>query len=140
MEFTYQPGQTPLDPDEKEGLKPKHISTQGELNEWEQLNIIKGARWASASSSRMFWMMCSCASCTSRCSAIHGHGLERTARATRISVAIGARFLCASGTCWRTPSIRSNTMPCTRMSWQHDFTTSLCSSTRFRTVMGDAAV
>ncbi len=40
MEFTYQPGQTPLDPDEKEGLKPKHISTQGELNEWEQLNII----------------------------------------------------------------------------------------------------
>lgn len=46
MEFTYQPGQTPLDPDEKEGLKPKHISTQGELNEWEQLNIIKRARWA----------------------------------------------------------------------------------------------
>lgn len=81
MEFTYQPGQTPLDPDEKEGLKPKHISTQGELNEWEQLNIIKGARWASASSSRIFWM-----------------------------------------------------------SWQHDFTTSLCSSTRFRTAMGDAAV
>ncbi|MBU0784283.1 MAG: mobile mystery protein B [Gammaproteobacteria bacterium] len=46
MELTYQPGQTPLDPDEKEGLKPKHISTQSELNEWEQLNIIKGARWA----------------------------------------------------------------------------------------------
>lgn len=46
MEFTYQPGQTPLDPDEKEGLKPKHVSTLGELNEWEQLNIIKGARWA----------------------------------------------------------------------------------------------
>lgn len=46
MKFTYQPGQTPLDPDEKEGLKPKHVSTQGELNEWEQLNIIKGARWA----------------------------------------------------------------------------------------------
>lgn len=46
VEFTYQFGQTPLDPDEKEGLKPKHITTQGELNEWEQLNIIKGARWA----------------------------------------------------------------------------------------------
>lgn len=46
MEFTYQPGQTPLDPDEKEGLIPKHITTQGELNAWEQLNIIKGARWA----------------------------------------------------------------------------------------------
>lgn len=46
MEFTYQPGQTPLDPDEKEGLIPKHITTQGELNAWEQFNIIKGARWA----------------------------------------------------------------------------------------------
>ncbi|MBI1905303.1 MAG: mobile mystery protein B [Rhodocyclales bacterium] len=46
MNFTYQLGQTPLDPDEKEGLKPRHVSTQGELNEWEQLNIIKGARWA----------------------------------------------------------------------------------------------
>lgn len=45
MEFTYKPGQTPLDPDEKEGLKPKHITTQSELNEWEQLNIIKGAKW-----------------------------------------------------------------------------------------------
>jgi fido (protein-threonine AMPylation protein) len=46
MEFTYQPWQTPLDPDEKEGLKPKHISIQSELNEWEQLNIIRSARWA----------------------------------------------------------------------------------------------
>lgn len=46
MEITYQPGQTPLDPDEKEGLKPKHISTQGELNAWEQINIFKGSRWA----------------------------------------------------------------------------------------------
>lgn len=46
MEISYQPGQTPLDPDEREGLIPKHISTQSELNAWEQLNIIKGSRWA----------------------------------------------------------------------------------------------
>ena len=46
LEITYLPGQTPLDPDEKEGLKPKHISTQGELNAWEQLNITKGVQWA----------------------------------------------------------------------------------------------
>lgn len=32
LEITYLPGQTPLDPDEKAGLKPKHISTQGELH------------------------------------------------------------------------------------------------------------
>lgn len=46
INLTYQQGQTPLDPDETEGLKPSHIATQGDLNEWEQLNITKGARWA----------------------------------------------------------------------------------------------
>jgi Fic-DOC domain mobile mystery protein B len=38
-------GATPLDPDESEGLVPDHISTRGELNAWEQLNIVKGAEW-----------------------------------------------------------------------------------------------
>ena len=32
-------GATPLDPDEREGLKHKHITTRGELNELEQANI-----------------------------------------------------------------------------------------------------
>lgn len=38
-------GATPLDPDEAEGLLPDHISTRGELNAWEQLNIVRGAEW-----------------------------------------------------------------------------------------------
>jgi len=38
-------GATPLDPDEAEGLLPDHISTRGELNAWEQLNIVKGTEW-----------------------------------------------------------------------------------------------
>ncbi len=42
----HAPGATPLDPDELEGLIPPHITTQGELNEWEQSNIIKGQDWA----------------------------------------------------------------------------------------------
>lgn len=46
LELDYQSGQTPLDPDEHAGLKPKRINTQGALNEWEQLNLAKGARWA----------------------------------------------------------------------------------------------
>jgi len=46
MHFTYAPGATPLDPDEAEGLIPGHISTQGELNEWEQTNIVEGWHWA----------------------------------------------------------------------------------------------
>lgn len=42
----YPPGATPLDPDEAAGLIPEHIRTQGELDEWEQANIIDGLYWA----------------------------------------------------------------------------------------------
>ena len=39
-------GATPLDPDEITGLIPGHISSQSELNEWEQSNLIQGQEWA----------------------------------------------------------------------------------------------
>ncbi len=39
-------GTTPLDPDEARGLIPTHITTLEELNEWEQVNIVRGERWA----------------------------------------------------------------------------------------------
>lgn len=42
----HAPGATPLDPDELADLIPDHISTQAELNEWEQSNIIQGQEWA----------------------------------------------------------------------------------------------
>lgn len=47
MNFEYPPGATPLDPDESAGLIPQHITTQAELNTWEEANIIEGERWAS---------------------------------------------------------------------------------------------
>ena len=43
--FEEPNGATPLDPDEMEGLKFKHITTRGELNELEQTNIESGIRW-----------------------------------------------------------------------------------------------
>jgi Fic-DOC domain mobile mystery protein B len=46
LEFHYAPGATPLDPDEAAGLLPSHISTQGDLNAWEQINIVQADRWA----------------------------------------------------------------------------------------------
>ena len=46
MEFYYAPGATPLDLDEAAGLVPTHITTQGDLNAWEQVNITQGNRWA----------------------------------------------------------------------------------------------
>lgn len=38
-------GATPLDPDELEGLKFRHITTRGELNELEQVNVESGLQW-----------------------------------------------------------------------------------------------
>ncbi|MEN9424460.1 MAG: hypothetical protein RL122_1843 [Pseudomonadota bacterium] len=46
MNFEYPLGATPLDPDEAQGLLPTHITTQGELNVWEQTNILQGELWA----------------------------------------------------------------------------------------------
>jgi Fic-DOC domain mobile mystery protein B len=45
LELKYAEGQTPLDEEEKQGLKIKSITTQGELDEFEQLNIEKAVEW-----------------------------------------------------------------------------------------------
>lgn len=45
LEFDYKDGQTPLEEEEKDGLKIKSITTQGELDEFEQLNIEKAVEW-----------------------------------------------------------------------------------------------
>ncbi|MGB5236079.1 MAG: mobile mystery protein B [Flavobacteriaceae bacterium] len=45
LELKYEEGQTPLNEEEKEGLKIKSITTQGELDEFEQLNIEKAVEW-----------------------------------------------------------------------------------------------
>ncbi|MCX6233101.1 MAG: mobile mystery protein B [Bacteroidetes bacterium] len=45
LDFTYIEGQSPLDEEEKEGLKIKSISTRGELDEFEQHNIEKAIEW-----------------------------------------------------------------------------------------------
>ena len=45
MELEYQDSQTPLDEDEKGNLLIKTITTHGELDEHEQLNIEKAVQW-----------------------------------------------------------------------------------------------
>ena len=45
IHFKYPPGATPIDLDEAIGLIPKHISTQANLNAWEEINIVEGADW-----------------------------------------------------------------------------------------------
>lgn len=43
----YPAGATPLDPDEMEGLKFRHVTTRGELDGLEQANIQAGLLWLS---------------------------------------------------------------------------------------------
>lgn len=44
-DFDFPEGATPIDPDEAEGLLPTHITTRGELDRWEQDNIIGALAW-----------------------------------------------------------------------------------------------
>ena len=46
VQLDYPPGATLLDADELASLIPSHLTTQAELNEWEQLNIQQGEAWA----------------------------------------------------------------------------------------------
>lgn len=45
LDFKYIDGQTPISEEEKEGLLIKSITTRGELDELEQLNIEKTVEW-----------------------------------------------------------------------------------------------
>jgi Fic-DOC domain mobile mystery protein B len=45
LDLSYIQGQSPIEEDEKEGLLIKTISTRGELDEFEQLNIEKAIEW-----------------------------------------------------------------------------------------------
>ena len=45
LTIVYIEGQTPLDDDEKEGLRIPSITTREELDEFEQLNIEKAIQW-----------------------------------------------------------------------------------------------
>ncbi len=43
--FDYPEGATPIDPDEAKGLLLTHITTRGELDRWEQDNIVEALTW-----------------------------------------------------------------------------------------------
>jgi Fic-DOC domain mobile mystery protein B len=45
LDLDYKDGQTPLDDDEKEGLRIPTIATRGELDEFEQQNIEQAMQW-----------------------------------------------------------------------------------------------
>lgn len=46
MKFSFPQGATPLDPNETDGLIPSDISTQEQLNQAEQGNIVEARAWA----------------------------------------------------------------------------------------------
>lgn len=54
VKFEYPPGATPLDPDDAAGLIPSHITTQGQLNEWEFQNVAEARTWAFSGRRKQF--------------------------------------------------------------------------------------
>ncbi len=46
LDFAFEEGQTPLDEEEKEGLKIKSIASRADLDEYEQQNIEKAIQWS----------------------------------------------------------------------------------------------
>jgi Fic-DOC domain mobile mystery protein B len=48
----HAPGATPLDPNDVDGLLPSHITTQEQLNEWEQANIGRAITWLASARDR----------------------------------------------------------------------------------------
>lgn len=46
LKLEYDNGQTPIDEEEKEGLKIRSISNRKELDEFEQVNIQKAVKWS----------------------------------------------------------------------------------------------
>lgn len=45
LDYELIDGQTPLDDEEKEGLRIPSVTTRGELDEFEQQNIERAIRW-----------------------------------------------------------------------------------------------
>ena len=56
MNFIFAEGATPLSPDEIHNLIPNHLTTQKELNEWEQFNIVKGESWVLVQKEKIFYL------------------------------------------------------------------------------------
>lgn len=52
LNLEFPDGATPLDPDDAAGLIPSHVTTLGQLNEWEYANVARGEAWVSASRRR----------------------------------------------------------------------------------------
>lgn len=48
LTLEYPDGATPLTAEDLAGLIPSHITTRGQLNEWEHVNVGKGEDWAFA--------------------------------------------------------------------------------------------
>ena len=52
QQFEHPDGTTPIDPDEAEGLLLTHITRRGELDRWEQDNIVEALTWLDSTKPR----------------------------------------------------------------------------------------
>lgn len=88
LDLQYNPGQTPLDEDEIDGLLIGSIATRAELDEFEQQNIEQAIQWALTRSFKKEQILTEkfVKSLHQRMYGDVWHGLENSGRRRKISV------------------------------------------------------
>lgn len=76
LDLKYREGQTPIDDDEKEGLRIETIATREELDEFEQQNIEQAIEWSMKSSLKLETILTQnfVQNLHKKCMATFGHG------------------------------------------------------------------
>ena len=101
--FEYPPGATPLDLDEANGLLARHITTQNQLNEWEQINILAAEKWVNRQQFKAEATTNLPSNYISACLITHGAGLGNFVAAIKTLALTGKQYLsslkCCSTTC-----------------------------------------
>ena len=96
MEFTYLSGQSPIDPDERAGLIPQHITTMGNSTTSKQQTSPKQAYGFKPSETPTLYRLSSFGHCIRKCSARFGVGRGNITGQTRTLADHGMRFQCES--------------------------------------------
>jgi hypothetical protein len=76
MKFVYPEGATPFNHDDAHNLIPQHITTQDQLNEWEQRNILQAEKWLFSFRKKDVLTIDFLRKLHLKCLTKRGHGLE----------------------------------------------------------------
>ena len=129
-------GVTPLDPDEAEGLLHSHVTTRGELDQLEQLNIAQGLMWMSARPHFDILEHGNIEELHTRLFGGYGLGQASTEEQKKRLALILSRLVLICATCWMMRDIGRSIKPLRLLRRRPAFTIALCKFIRFQMEMG----